>query len=205
MRVSGSRSRSGNSFFGTRGNDEAARVHRAYGCECRMAARRNGAASGAYLSSGLLVGERGSISSRARVTASDRRSSARASSDGSPYRCQRRNTCEARRTARSGARTPYRVFNSSCRQRRGDRSSYRQCAGIGCHRAKHFGVTALLCSLAPHYATRRRRLSFRLVARQSIGCERVAVIFRTLLRGRPGEDRDIAAAIADPCGWPDLP
>ena len=35
-----------------------------------------------------------------------------------------------------------------------------------------------------------------LVARQSIGRERVAVISRTLLRGGPGEDRDIAAAIA---------
>ena len=38
-------------------------------------------------------------------------------------------------------------------------------------------------------------LLFRLVTRQSTGRERVAVISRTFLRGRPGEDRDIAAAI----------
>jgi putative tryptophan/tyrosine transport system substrate-binding protein len=49
------------------------------------------------------------------------------------------------------ARAQYRVFNSSCRQRRGDRSSYRQCAGIRRCSAKHFVVTALLCSSTPHY------------------------------------------------------
>jgi putative tryptophan/tyrosine transport system substrate-binding protein len=38
-----------------------------------------------------------------------------------------------------------------------DLPSYRQCAGIGGHRAKPCGVTALLCSSAPHYGARRRR------------------------------------------------
>ena len=37
--------------------------------------------------------------------------------------------------------------------------------------------------------------SFRLVTRQSTGRERVAVVSRPLLRRRPSEDRDIAAAV----------
>jgi hypothetical protein len=41
------------------------------------------------------------------------------------------------------ARAQYRVFNSSCRQSRGDRGSYRQCASIRRCRAKHLGLSLL--------------------------------------------------------------